>query len=299
MLHMDKTQEIMQKVRRIEMQARRLSTATFVGQYRSGFRGQGLDFDDFREYTPGDEPRFIDWKVTARTGTPYVRKFHEEREQVLLLAVDASGSMRYAGANSPDTKLEYAARIAAVLSYSAALNGDKVGLLIFGCKPHFYLPPAKGMQQCLRVVRELLSAPAGGQDEPLSAVADELLSTQRKRTLLFMMSDFLFTPDASAIGKLNFRHELIPLRINDPAELELPAAGRIYALDPESGRQLRANLAAPALRAAHTKALHTHYHEWQSVLTRQGVDSLELLTTADFMPQLRKLFHRRSRLFTR
>ena len=118
---MDQVQDIMQKVRRIEMQARRLATTTFAGQYRSAFRGQGLDFDDFREYLPGDEPRFIDWKVTARTGTPYVRKFHEEREQVPLLAVDASASMRYAGAASADTKLEYAALVAAVLAYSCLL----------------------------------------------------------------------------------------------------------------------------------------------------------------------------------
>lgn len=296
---MDKTREIMQKVRRIEMQARRLSTATFVGQYRSGFRGQGLDFDDFREYTPGDEPRFIDWKVTARTGTPYVRKFHEEREQVLLLAIDASGSMHYAGAGSADTKLEYAAQIAAVLAYSAAMNGDKVGLLLFGSQPHFYLPPEKGMQQCLRLVREILSAPSGGQDEPLSHVADEVLRTQRKRTMLFLMSDFLFPPDRQAIGKLNFRHEIIPLRINDPAELELPATGRVHVQDPETGLQLRAHPADPALRAAHAKALHAHYSEWQSMLLRQGIDSLNLLTTCDFMPLLRKLFQRRSRHFTR
>ena len=126
---MDKTQEIMEKVRRIELQARRMSTATFAGQYRSGFRGQGLDFDDFREYRAGDEPRFIDWKVTARTGTPYVRTFHEEREQVLLLAVDVSGSMDYASAGIADTKREYAAQIAAVLAYSAALNGCSLGIV--------------------------------------------------------------------------------------------------------------------------------------------------------------------------
>lgn len=296
---MDKTQEIMQKVRRIEMQARRLATASFVGQYRSGFRGQGLDFDDFREYTPGDEPRFIDWKVTARTGTPYVRKFHEEREQVLLLAVDASGSMRYAGARSSDTKLEYAAQLAAVLAYSAALNGDKVGLLLFGCRPHFYLPPAKGMQQCLRIVREILSAPLGGEDEPVSHVVDEVLRTQRKPTMLFLMSDWLFAPDRQAIGKLNFRHELVPVRINDPAELELPAAGRICALDPESGAQLVANLADPALRTAHAKAMHAHYSEWEQLFARQGIDTLDLLTTGNFIPLLRRLFHRRSRQFVR
>lgn len=296
---MDQTQEIMQHVRRIEMQARRLSTATFVGQYRSGFRGQGLDFDDFREYTPGDEPRIIDWKVTARTGTPYVRKFREEREQVLLLAVDASGSMHYAGANSPDTKLEYAARIAAVLAYSAALNGDKVGLLLFGGRPHFYLPPVKGVQQCLRIVREILSAPRGGEDIPVSAVVDEVLRTQRKRTLLFLISDYLFAPDKQAIGKLNFRHELIPVRVNDPAELRLPQAGRIYAQDPETGAQLRVNLADPALRNAHAQALQGHFNEWNSLLTHQGIDGIQLLTNQDFMPSLRRLFQRRSRFIIR
>ena len=296
---MDRTQEIMQKVRRIEMQARHKATTTFAGQYHSGFRGQGLDFDDFREYTPGDEPRFIDWKVTARTGTPYVRKFHEEREQVLLLAVDASGSMRYAGSRSSDTKLEYAARMAAVLAYSAALNGDKTGLLIFGCKPHFYLPPAKGIQQCLRIVREILSAPPGGQDERVSEVTDEVLRTQRKRTMLFLFSDFLNAPDTRAIGKLNFLHELIPVRINDPLELELPAAGRVYIQDPEDGTQMQANLADPALRLAHAKAMHAHYAEWDKLFQRQGIDSITLQTDRDFMPLLRKLFKRRSRLIIR
>lgn len=292
---MDKTQEIMQKVRRIEMQARHMATATFIGQYRSGFRGQGLDFDDFREYTPGDEPRFIDWKVTARTGTPYVRKFHEEREQALLLAVDVSGSMRYAGGQSADTKLEYAARIAAVLAYSAALNGDKTGLLLFGRKPHFYLPPVKGMQQCLRIVREILSAPVGGEDEPVDKVVDEVLRTQRKKTMLFLLSDYLYTPDKKAIGKLNFRHELIPICINDPLELELPDAGRVYIQDPESGQQMQANLADPYLRATHAKAVRAHYAEWTRLFNQLGIDSLNLQTTQDFMPQLRRLFKRRSR----
>lgn len=296
---MDKTQEIMQKVRRIEMQARRLATATFAGQYRSGFRGQGLDFDDFREYTPGDEPRFIDWKVTARTGTPYVRKFHEEREQALLLAVDASGSMRYAGARSSETKLEYAAQIAAVLAYSAALNGDKTGLLLYGAQPHFYLPPEKGMQQCLRLVREILSAPTGGKDEPVELVADEVLRTQRKRTMLFLLSDFLGEPHQQAIGKLNFRHELIPVRINDPLELELPAAGRVFMQDPESGRQALVNLEDAALRAAHAKAVHAHYAEWDALFHRQGIDTIHLQTNQDFMPSLRRLFKRRSRLMIR
>ncbi len=294
---MDKTQEIMQKVRRISLQARKLATASFAGQYRSGFRGQGLDFDDFREYMPGDEPRFIDWKVTARTGTPYIRRFHEEREQVLLLAVDASASMGYASRR--DSKLEYAAQLAAVLAYSAVQNGDKVGLLLYGRQPHFYLPPAKGMKQCLRIVREILSTPAGGQDDTVEAVAQEILLTQRKPAIVFLISDFLVKPDQRAIGKLAFRHELIPVRVNDPAELELPEAGRVCLRDPESGELMVADLADEGLRAAHARALANHAEEWSRLFTQQGVDALTLTTEADFIPPLRKLFGRRSRLFTR
>ncbi len=296
---MDKTQEIMQRVRRIELMARKLTTATFAGQYRSGFRGQGLDFDDFREYIPGDEPRFIDWKVTARTGTPYVRTFHEEREQVLLLAVDASGSMNYASAGVNDTKLEYAALLAAVLSYSAALNGDKVGLLLYGRKPHFHLPPAKGMKQCRRIVREILSAPAAGQDDSIDSVATEILSTQRKKALVFMISDFLAEPDKQAIGKLSFRHELVPICLHDPAELVLPDAGLVRFRDPETGELFEGDLSSTELRRAHARAMQAHSASWRQIFHQLGIDAPELLTTEPFIPALRKLFHRRSRAIVR
>lgn len=293
---MDKTQEIMQKVRRIELQARRLTTATLAGQYRSGFRGQGLDFDDFREYIPGDDPRFIDWKVTARTGVPYVRTFHEEREQVLLLAVDTSGSMTYASRSVADTKREYAARIAAVLAHSAALNSDKVGLLLFGTQPHFYLPPAKGMKQCQRIVREILSAPAGGKDDTMDDIANEILRTQRKHAMVFLMSDFFNEADKRAAGKLNFKHELVPVRINDPLELSLPDAGRVYLRDPESGNLLEADLGNRAVREAHAQAVQAQRVKWKNVFNQLGVDMLDLTTTQDFIPPLRSLFSRRSRL---
>ncbi len=295
---MDKVRDIMQKVRRIELQARRLTTETFAGQYRSGFRGQGLDFHEYREYVPGDEPRFIDWKVTARTGVPYVRTFREEREQVLLLAVDTSASMTYAGAQSSDSKLEYAARIAAVLAYSAALNGDKVGLLLYGCRPHFYLPPAKGMTQCRRIVREILSAPAAAADDSAEDIAAEIIRTQRKRALVIQMSDFLGEPDRQAVGKLHFRHELIPIRIADPAELELPAAGSVRLYDPESGEMFEADLNDRSLREAHRNAVAAHRRAWSEVFARLGIDALDLLTTQDFIPALRALFARRSKLFT-
>lgn len=290
----------MQKVRRIELTARRLTTATLSGQYRASFRGQGLEFDDFREYQPGDDPRFIDWKVTARTGSPYVRRFHEEREQVLLLAVDTSASMRYASSKSNYSKLEYAALISAVLAYSAARNGDNVGLLLYGCHPHFYLPPAKGMKQCLRIIREIISVANSGQDVGIEKVAAEILRTQRKRTMCFLISDFMMPADKQAIGKLNFRHELIPLRVADAMELELPQdAGTVCIQDPESGTPYHVNLSSPAVRKAYTRAMLAHRAEWEGIFTQLGIDMRDLRTDADFVPALRALFTRRSSHFAR
>lgn len=141
---MDAASQILKRVRRVELKARRMASETFAGGYQSSFRGQGLDFDDFREYLAGDEPRFIDWKVTARMSTPYVRKFREDREISLVLAVDTSASMRYGSQNQ--SKLEYAAELAAVLAFSAQSTGDKCGLLLFGKEPYLFLPPAKGYQ---------------------------------------------------------------------------------------------------------------------------------------------------------
>ncbi|WMB14867.1 DUF58 domain-containing protein [Akkermansia muciniphila] len=137
---MDKASDILKRVRRIELRARHLATENFAGQYQSGFRGQGLDFDDFREYMPGDDPRFIDWKVTARMNSPFVRRFREEREQAVILAVDVSGSMHYASSAARVSKLDYAAEVAAVLAFSAAQSGDKCGLLIYGNSRSHYIP---------------------------------------------------------------------------------------------------------------------------------------------------------------
>ncbi|MBR4311637.1 MAG: DUF58 domain-containing protein, partial [Akkermansia sp.] len=246
----------------------------------------------------GDEPRFIDWKVTARTGTPYVRRFHEEREQILLLAVDTSASMQYASYTSKYSKLEYAALIAAVLAYSAARNNDNVGLLLFGSHPAFYLPPAKGMKQVLRIIREIITAHNSGEDPSIEEVSAEILRTQRKRTMCFMISDFMMPADKQSIGKLNFRHELIPLRIADALELELPEdAGSVCIQDPESGTPYHVHMSDPAIRTAYTKAMVAHRSQWESVFSQLGIDMKDLRTDADFVPALRALFTGRSSHF--
>ncbi len=295
---MDKATEILKRVRRIELRAKHLATENFAGQYQSGFRGQGLDFDDFREYLAGDDPRFIDWKVTARMNTPYVRRFKEEREQAIILAVDVSGSMHYASSVANVSKLDYAAEIAAVLAFSAAQAGDKCGLLLYGMEKPLYVPPAKGFKQTLRIVREIVAAEPGGHDQSLNETAEILIRTQKKAAIVLMISDFWGEPDRAALGKLNFKHELIPVRIVDPLELNLPNAGRVVLKDPESQEPMYFNLNKDEIRAAHAQAVSMHRNKWKKEFRRAGIDFLDLKTADPYIPELKNLFSRRSKKFS-
>ena len=296
---MDKASDILKRVRRIELRARHLATENFAGQYQSGFRAQGLDFDDFREYTPGDDPRFIDWKVTARMNSPFVRRFREEREQAVILAVDVSGSMHYASSAARVSKLDYAAEVAAVLAYSAAQSGDKCGLLIYGNSHSHYIPPAKGIKQTLRIVREIVASKNDGADQSIADVARQLVLSQKKAAMVIMLSDFWSEHNKAALGQLNFKHDFIPIRIADPMELHLPDAGRVILKDPETGKSMFLNLARQDVREAHANVVHLHREKWTQDFRRLGIDFLDLQTTDNFMPPLQALFTRRSRKFSR
>ena len=278
---MDKASDILKRVRRIELRARHLATENFAGQYQSGFRGQGLDFDDFREYMPGDDPRFIDWKVTARMNSPFVRRFREEREQAVILAVDVSGSMHYASSAARVSKLDYAAEVAAVLAYSAAQSGDKCGLLIYGNSHSHYIPPAKGVKQTLRIVREIVASKNDGTDQNISDVARQLVLSQKKAAMVIMISDFWGENNKAAL------------------ELHLPDAGRVILKDPETGKSMFLNLSRQDVRETHANAVHLHREKWTQDFRRLGIDFLDLQTTDNFMPPLRALFARRSRKFSR
>lgn len=296
---MDKASDILKRVRRIELRARHLATENFAGQYQSGFRGQGLDFDDFRDYMPGDDPRFIDWKVTARMNSPFVRRFREEREQAVILAVDVSGSMHYASSAARVSKLDYAAEVAAVLAYSAAQSGDKCGLLIYGNSHSHYIPPAKGVKQTLRIVREIVASKNDGADQNISDVARQLVLSQKKAAMVIMISDFWGENNKAALGQLNFKHDFIPIRIADPMELHLPDAGRVILKDPETGKSMFLNLSRQDVRETHANVVHLHREKWTQDFRRLGIDFLDLQTTDNFMPPLRALFARRSRKFSR
>lgn len=274
-----------------------MASETFAGGYQSSFRGQGLDFDDFREYLAGDEPRFIDWKVTARMNTPYVRKFREDREISLMLAIDTSASMRYG--SKDNSKIEYAAELAAVLAFSAQATGDKCGLILFGEEPRLFLPPAKGYQQVLRIVREVLESPEADPGAGLIPLSTHLLRTLRKKSLVILISDFMFEPDKVSLGKLGFKHELVALNINDPSEINIPDAGLVVLRDPETGRLSQVNLNNRLIRDKYAEMMESHRKDWRTAMAQTGTDYVEIATDQDYIFPLQRLFRTRTRRFNR
>lgn len=293
MLTEEQIEEMMKRVRKLELKARRLVRESFSGEYLSSFKGQGLDFDDFREYQHGDEVRFIDWNVTARMGMPFIRKFREEREMSMVLAVDVSGSADYGSVSM--SKREIAAEAAAVLGFSAIGNGDKVGLLIFAGEPILFVPPAKGSRHLLRMIREILVARPLRPGTSVESACDFLVKTLRRKSLVFMISDFQCDPLDKPLGKLSRKHETIALRVSDPLEAELPRAGRVVMIDPETGNSIQVNTNSASLREAYAR-----HAAWRSDLARglfkkHGVDAAELSTRADPLPHLHQLLRRRKR----
>lgn len=233
MLSEQQIEEMMSRVRKLELKARRLVRESFSGEYLSSFRGQGLDFDDFREYQHGDEVRFIDWNVTARMNQPFVRKFREERELAVVIAVDVSGSADYGSKNF--SKRELAAETAAVLGFSALQNGDKVGLLLFAEETELYIPPAKGSRHLLRMIREILVARPKRQGTSIAEACNFLVRTLSRKSLVFMISDFYSDPLDKPLGKLSKKHETVALQVSDPLEARLPRAGKVVMIDPGNG----------------------------------------------------------------
>ena len=286
-------EEMMARVRKLELKARRLVRESFSGEYLSSFRGQGLDFDDFREYQHGDEVRFIDWNVTARMNQPFVRKFREERELAVVIAVDISGSADY-GSQSL-SKREIAAEAAAVLGFSALQNNDKVGLLLFAGEPVLFIPPAKGTRHLLRMIREILTMKPAVQGTSISSACDFLVRTLRRKSLVFMISDFYSDPLEKPLGKLSHKHDTIALRVSDPLEAKLPRAGLVVMRDPETGFETLVNTSNQNLRKSYERLMLRQHEGVSSVLKKHGIDSAELGTDKDALKTLHELLKRRSR----
>src|SRR4051812_26299740 len=219
------TDELMREVRRLQVRTRRRVEGLFAGEYHSAFKGRGIEFADVREYEPGDDVRSIDWNVTARTGRTFIKRFTEERELTVILAVDLSGSGTFG--SSGKSKSRTAVELAAVLALAAATNNDRVGLLIFTDQVELFLPPRKGRTHLLRLLRELLNFGPRSRGTDVAGAVDHLSRMLRKRALVFLVSDFLAPPFERELRLASKKHELIAVSIADPRETEMPKAGLI------------------------------------------------------------------------
>ncbi len=229
------SRELLQRVRRIELKTRRRMQGSMAGEYHSAFKGQGMDFDEVREYVPGDEVRAIDWNVTARMQHPFVKIYREERELTVLVAVDLSASGRFG--SGPRERREALAEMGAVIAFSAMRNGDKAGLLLFSDRIEGHVPPARGSRHGLRLIRDLLAFEAAGRGTDLNGALAHIRRVQKKRAIVFLLSDFLAPLDPILLRSVAHRHDLIAIRVDDPFEEELPAMGLARVEDLESGKR--------------------------------------------------------------
>lgn len=285
--------EILRKVRQIEIRTNREVTDVLGGQYHSVFKGRGMEFEEVREYLPGDEVRAIDWNVTARFGHPYIKKFKEERELTVMLVVDVSASGQFG--SSRQSKNELAAELAAVLAFSAIRNNDKVGVILFTDRIEKYIAPEKGRRHVLRVVREILAFEPTGRGTKLELAFDYLNRVQRRRAVTFVLSDF---QDAGYEKKLRIagkRHDVVALSLRDPREEELPAVGLVELRDAETGERALVDTFDRGVRENFKARAQDRLAARQEALRAAGVDQIEIRTDTDYMVPLVKFFRMRER----
>jgi uncharacterized protein (DUF58 family) len=288
--------EILKNVRQIEIRTNREVTDVLGGQYHSVFKGRGMEFEEVREYLPGDEVRSIDWNVTARFGHPFVKKFKEERELTVMLVVDVSASGQFGSVRQ--TKNELAAELAAVLAFSAIRNNDKVGLIMFTDEIELYVPPKKGRRHVLRVVREILAFQPKGLGTNLELALDYLNHVQSHRAVTFVLSDFQVGDAESVLKKLRVaskRHDVVALNLRDPREEELPAVGLVELRDAETGERTLVDTLDPAVRETFAATARAGLEALRRLLRSASVDQVEIRTDADYMLPLIKFFRMRER----
>jgi uncharacterized protein (DUF58 family) len=288
-------EELIKKIRQIQIYTCRTVDASFAGQYESVFRGRGMQFDEVREYTPGDDVRTIDWNVTARTGRPYIKQYVEEREMTVMFAVDLSASGEFGTVNK--TKNELAAEFCAVLAFAAAKNNDKVGLLIFTDRIELYIPPKKGSRHVLRLIRELLyfKMPRRKTDIPLAM--DYIAKVMRKKATVFVVSDFIETDFKKPLSLLNKRHDVIAVPVRDRVEISMPGVGLIELADAETGEIILVDTSSRRFRNQYGAKSAGRFGELKNMLKSINVDSISLSTDKPYIHDLIEFFHMRHRRY--
>ena len=285
--------EIIKKVRHIEIRTKGLVNDLFGGEYHSIFKGRGMTFSEVREYVSGDDIRMIDWNVTARNNTPYVKIFEEERELTVYLLVDVSQSGNFGTVNQ--FKSELAAEIAAVLGFSAIKNQDKVGLILFSDEVEKYIVPKKNKSHILRVIREVLFNKPRNSGTSIQAGIDFLLNVAKRKSVVFLISDFLDKSYWKSLKLANNKHDMIGIRISDPAEELIPNMGLIKIEDPETKEKVWVDISSKKDRVRHLSTIQKKWNDFQEECNRNQFDVIYVSTERDYVEPLMEFFRKREK----
>jgi len=290
-------EEILKKIKRIEIISRKTARDIFAGEYHSAFKGRGMEFSQVREYQAGDDSRFIDWNVSSRLGRLYVKQFIEERELTIILALDLSASLRFVSALK--SKKEIAAELSALIAFTAMLNNDKVGLLLFSDRVELYIPPQKGRTHLLRLIRDIIEfKPQGRGTSILNALA-YLTRLIKKKAVVFLISDFLDDGFASALKIASRKHDLIAIDIADSGELSPPRRGNFFFKDLESHENFSADFGRPELRRGYLRNRGEQSRQLNDLFRKYGIDSLAIHSDQDYEKPLFDLFLKRKKKIAR
>ncbi|MCP4295127.1 MAG: DUF58 domain-containing protein [Proteobacteria bacterium] len=283
--------ELLKKVRKIHIRSKRMVNDVMAGEYQSAFKGRGMEFDMVREYYEGDEPRLIDWNVTARMGHPYVRSYVEERELTIMFLVDISASGVFGSVEY--FKKEVAAELCAVLALNAIKKNDKVGLLLFTDQIELYVPPKKGKTHVLRIIRELLFLKPGHKGTSIKSALEFFRRMQKKRVVLFLVSDFLDRDYFQSMNIINKKHDLVALEIVDPLEEQLPDVGLLELEDPETGNRTVVDTSSKLWRKEYREVRYQFDERKKTEFRKMKIDHLRIRTDQPFEQELVKFFKKR------
>ncbi|MCF6158221.1 MAG: DUF58 domain-containing protein [wastewater metagenome] len=289
------SKEILKKIQQVEIHTRHLVNEAFIGEYHSVFKGRGMEFEEVREYQPGDEIRTIDWNVTARMGRPFVKRFVEERELTVMLLVDVSASGSFGSVRQ--LKKEVAVEICALLAFSAIKNNDKVGLIMFTDTIEKFIPPKKGVKHVLRVIRELLCLEPAGKGTNIPIALEYLSKVSSRRAISFIVSDFIANDYTHALRIANKKHDMIALTIVDPREQELPNVGFLELMDAETGEVILVDTANALARKEFKVANSRQMHERSGLFRSMGVDEIIITTNKPYVDPIIRFFRMREKRY--
>ncbi|MBX3396648.1 MAG: DUF58 domain-containing protein [Phycisphaerae bacterium] len=287
--------ELLKRIRRIHIRTSHMASDVFAGQYHSAFKGQGIEFEEVREYQPGDDIRSIDWNVTARHGRPFIKRFREERELTVMLLVDSSGSQAFGTAGQ--LKRELVTEVGATLAFSAITNNDKVGLIAFSNEIELHVKPAKGTRHVLRVIRDLLSFQPRHRGTDITAALEHLNHVMRRKAVVFIISDFQDSGYEKALRVVRRRHDVIPIVVRDPREVELPNVRFVELEDGESGRRVLVDTTSAAFREMYRRHALSESAARDDMFRRMNTTAITLTTGESFVEPLTRYFRLRGRRY--